>query len=113
MIEKGMLLRCKTKTNNDVFGIVMWEVIEVGLPAPEKGREAQMDGIKVVMLSGSGPAARAGLSLIDSEEHILRDMKAGVTTIIPQAQKETALGQCQKKVVKEVPRHGGTGVVEM
>ena len=113
MIEKGMLLRCKTTTKDDVFGIVMWEVVETGLQAPELGRKDQMDGVKVMMLSGSGPSARAGVTIVDSEAHILRDMKAGITTIVPHAQKEVVMTQCQKKPSKGMPRHGGTGVVEM
>ena len=113
MIEKGMLLRCKTTTKNDVFGIVMWEVIETGLPAPENTRKGQMDGVKVMMLGGSGPSARAGISITDSEDHIIRDIKAGITTIVSREQKDVAMNQCQKKVTKTIPKHGGTGVIEM
>jgi len=113
MIEKGMLLRCKTKTVNDTFGTVIWEVLEVGLKAPERGRENFLDGVKVVMLGGSGPSAREGLTIIDSEDHILKDIRDGITTVVPADQRATSLAQCQKKSAVAMPRHGGTGVVEM
>lgn len=113
MIEKGMILKCKTTTKNDVFGTVMWEVLETGLQAPERGREAFNDGIKVIMLGGSGVSARAGLTIIDSEWHIENDIRAGVTTIVPREQKDVAMGQIRKATINTIPRHGGTGVVEL
>lgn len=113
MIEKGTILKCKTTTKNDVFGTVMWEVVETGLQAPERGREAFKDGVKVVMLGGSGPSARAGLTIIDSEWHIEQDVRAGVTTILPNSGKDAALGQIKKASINTLPRHGGTGVVEL
>jgi hypothetical protein len=91
MITKGMLLRCKTTTKNDSFGTVLWEVVETDLQAPEKGRETVNDGVRVVMLGGSGRSARAGLTVIDSEDHILRDIKAGITTIVPAASRDETL----------------------
>lgn len=115
MIEKGTILRSKTTTKNDMFGIVMWEVVEIGLQAPEKDRrDTCRDGVKVILLSGTGPSARPGMTLIDSEWHILEDIKAGVTTIIPPEKKDVVLGQCQRKTPSAgMPRHGGTGVVEV
>lgn len=131
MIEKGMILRSKTNTKNDTFGTVMWEVLEVGLQAPEKGREHCQDGVKVSMIGGSGPSAREGMTVIDSEEHIIGDIRAGTTTIIPAEQKEAILAQVKRTprvatgtnpaAAKErtahaltgSPRHGGTGVVEV
>jgi len=131
MIETGMILRCKTNTKNDTFGIVMYEVLEVGLQAPEKGREHCQDGVKVVMLGGSGPSAREGLTIIDSEEHIQNDMRAGITTIISADQKDAILAQfkripkvatgsnpagAKERITQTLTgsvRHGGSGVVEV
>jgi hypothetical protein len=113
MIEKGMILRCKTTTKNDTFGIVLWEVLDTGLQAPEKGRENEKDGVKVIMLGGSGPSARAGMTVIDSEAHIERDIQAGVTIIVPASQKSVMMGQIQKVAVTSTPKHGGTGVLEL
>ena len=113
-IQKGMLLRVKTKTKNDTFGEVMYEVIQTGMPAPEKERLGQMDGLKVVMLGGSGPSAHAGLTLTDSESKINQDIASGITTIVPAAQKASILAQYQKKANAggKIP-HSGTGVVEL
>lgn len=115
MIEKGTILRCKTTTKNDMFGTVVWEVVEIGLQAPEKDRrDTCRDGVKVILLSGTGPSARPGMTLIDSEWHILEDIKAGVTQIIPPAQKDAVLEKCQRKPTSAgMPRHGGTGVIEV
>lgn len=113
MIEKGTILRCRTKTKDNTFGVVLWEVLETGLPAPEAHRNGQMDGLKVVMLGGSGPSARAGLTLIDSEDHIQNDIREGVTAIVPAENKDVLLAQVQQKKATPMPRHGGTGVVEL
>ena len=82
MIEKGTLLRTRTRTLNDVFGEVTWEVVETGLKAPEKEREGQTDGVRCVMLEGTGPSARKGIEVIDSELQIERDIQAGITKIV-------------------------------
>lgn len=82
MLEKGMLLKTKTRTLENTFGEVIWEVVETGLKAPEKEREGQMDGVNCVMVRGTGPSARAGFSVVDSEWQIGRDIAAGITMIV-------------------------------
>lgn len=116
MLEKGMILRCKTTTKNDMFGMVMWEIVETGLPAPEVHRPGQMDGVKVVMIGGSGAAARKGYTVIDSEEHIMQDIKAGITTIVPPEKKAAMLAQFPQKGADGDPyvrKHSGAGIIEM
>ena len=105
-VKKGDYLQCRTKTLNNLFGIVVWKVLETGLPSPEKGREGVMDGVEVEMLGGSGPSAREGFTCIDSEEHIRLDITDGKTKIITEDQKDIALDQYQRK-------HSGTGVVDV
>ena len=131
IIEKGMFLRCKTKTKNDTFGTVLWEILEVGLQAPEKGRGHCQDGVKAIMLIGSGASAIEGMTVIDSEERIQRDILSGVTKILTADQKDAAMEQIKRvprvatgttpdaardRMVKTVVgehRHGGAGVVEV
>ena len=131
MIEKGMFLKCKTNTKNDLFGTVFWEVQETGLKAPELERGDQKDGIKVIMLGGSGPSARAGMVCIDSEWHIQRDISAGITQVFTADKREEIISQMTripKICVGSTPasakdrstsimtgnaRHGGSGVVEV
>ena len=131
MIEKGMILKCKTTTKNDVFGTVVWEVLETGIQAPELERKDQNDGVKVVMLGGSGASARAGLTILDSECHIQRDIKNGSTKLFPADKKDeimAELARIPKSCIGSTPaaakdrlthtitqsvRHGGSGVVEM
>jgi hypothetical protein len=86
-MEKGTLLKTKTKTLNDVFGEVVWEVAETGMLAPEPERKGQMDGVKCVMLGGTGPSARPGFQVLDSEARIQADIAAGITTVVPEAAK--------------------------
>jgi hypothetical protein len=131
MIEKGMLLRCKTNTKNDTFGTVLWEVMETGVAAPERERQGIMDGVVVSMLCGTGPSAREGFVVVDSEDHIQRDIKAGITTIIPASQKDAVVAQlgrtpksaigsniasARERIGSAITRnvkHGGSGVVEI
>lgn len=82
----GMVFRTQTKTKDDVFGDCVWKVEEVGLKSPEKGREEGMDGVRCVLLGGSGPSVRAGYEVMDSVFNINTDIARGVTSIIPQEQ---------------------------
>ena len=93
MIQKGMLLRTRTHTLRDVFGEVLWEVAETGLDARDKDRPGATDGVKCVLLGGTGPAARAGLVVWDSECRIEADMAAGTTGIVPPEQREALLAE--------------------
>lgn len=147
MIEKGTVLRCKTKTLEDKFGLVLWEVVDTGLQSPgnlsaeaanklymeayqkfgegskavEEARKVfeiasgDHDGVKVVMLGGSGPSARKGMTLIDTQTNIKKDIDRGVTTIVPPGKLEEMMKQLAKsgKTANGMPRHGGTGVVEV
>ena len=88
MIQRGMLLRSKTKTVKDVFGEVVWEVAETGLDAHDKDRPGAKDGVKCVMLGGSGPSARAGYIVYDTEWQIERDIAAGITSVVPPEQRD-------------------------
>jgi len=110
-IEKGVLLKCKTTTKDDVFGDVVWEVLEVGLKAPEKERVNENDGIKCIILGGSGPAARKGFTVIDSEAHVMADVAKGVTKILPATDKDVMLAAYPEKIGDSV--HSGTGCFEV
>jgi len=96
-MEKGTLLKTKTKTLNDVFGEVVWEVVETGLPAPEKERKGQMDGVRCEMVGGTGPSARAGFQVLDSEARIMDDIASGVTNVVPVSERERVLNMFRKQ----------------
>ncbi len=87
MIEKGMKLLAHTKTVNDVFGDVVWEVDSV-----------YRDKVKLTMLGGEGPAARSGYSVQDSMFNIEKDIKANKVKIIDEDSSE--------KLVKSYNRSG-------
>jgi hypothetical protein len=87
MLTVGMLLKVKTKTLQDVFGEVVYEIVETGLPAREPHRKGINDWVKVVMLGGSGPSARKGIVIYDSEEDIQQWIKDGIVQILPASKK--------------------------
>jgi hypothetical protein len=108
MLRQGDYLKVKTKTQNDVFGTVVYKIEEVGLPAPEPERKAagKTDGVRCRMLGGSGPSARAGLVLTDSEEVIQRGIKSGIVEVIP-AEMAKKLERFYDKPAKESQRRIG------
>jgi len=114
MLKKGDCIRVQTKTKDDVFGVCYYEILEVGLRAPEKGREDQMDGLKARMLGGSGPAAREGMTIIDSQFKIATEIASGIIEVMDKEQAMRLLTATPKRAVpgEGVPRPA-TGVVEM
>jgi hypothetical protein len=112
MVEQGQILKVKTETKNDVFGTCWYEVVETGLPSPEKAkREAGVkDGVKCVLLAGSGPAARPGYSVIDSQERITANMKSGVTEVVSRDSLPAGAGKTQ---APKAVRSKATGCVEV
>jgi hypothetical protein len=87
MITKGMLLKVRTKTLQDVFGECVYEVVETGLPSQEPHRKGIKDWVKCEMLGGSGLSARKGLVLFDSEEDINQWIADGIVQILPSTKK--------------------------
>jgi hypothetical protein len=115
-IEKGMLLRVQTRTKEDVFGECLYEVVEVGMDTPDTPKTGVKDGVTCKMLGGSGPAARKGFIVKDCEAEILRNIREGVTSIVPDDQRDAIVAQYDDKAKDGTPRkvkHGGAGVVEI
>ena len=110
-IEKGSLLKVTTKTMDDVFGEVLYEVQEVGLPAPEKERSGENDGVKCIILGGTGPAARKGFTVIDSEAKISQDVENGITEVRPASEKDVLKSAYPERV--DDPVHSGQGCFEV
>jgi hypothetical protein len=114
MIKAGDCLKVKTKTKDDVFGTCVYEVLETGLQAPEQGREKEKDGVLCRMISGSGPAARAGMEVTDSEWKIGIDIQQGVTEVLSRSQADLLI---RKQANSSVPGEGvsrpATGCVEL
>ena len=114
MLKVGDCIRVQTRTREDVLGVCYYEIIATGLKSPEPGREKAMDGIKARMLGGSGPAAREGMEIIDSQFKIGSEIASGITEVMDKAQAD--------KLLSDTPKPGpngghgvrpGTGVVEM
>lgn len=103
MLSKGSFIRVKTKTKDDVFGEVVYEIVETGLPCRFCHGN---DGMKCVMLGGTGPAARPDYFVRDCEKTINMNIKSGQTKIITQEQAKLFIGNMQKK-------QNGTGCLDI
>ena len=116
-LEAGMLLRVQTKTKDDVFGNCLWNLEAVGLEikSAENPSKTVNNGVKCVLLGGSGPAARAGYSVLDTEPRILADIQTGISEIVSEAEKVRIMANFKYKASDGTGRgatHGGTGVVD-
>jgi len=115
MVKVGDCLKVVTTTKLDVFGTCFYEVVETGLPSPEKGRNED-DGIKCIMLGGSGPAARQGLTVHDSQMKVGIEVKNGTTEVISKEEASaqmTGAHQLPGKAPGDGVPRPGTGVVEI
>ena len=117
MIDKGTILRVQTNTKQDVFGDCLYEVVEVGLTIPDPADQNKMcnDGVKCLMLGGSGPSARAGFTVMDTEATIQANIASGITNIVPSNKKDAILALYGDNSKDGTPRSalGMTGVVEV
>lgn len=113
-VKVGDCIRVQTTTLQDVFGVCYYEILEIDLPAPEAHRQGQMDGVKARMLGGSGPSAREGVVIHDSQEKIGSEVASGIIEVMSKEKAEMLLRATPKSnpSVGEVGRPP-TGVVEM
>ena len=113
-LKVGDCLRVQTTTVQDVFGVCYYEILETGLPAPEAHRQGQMDGVKARMMGGSGPSAREGLVIRDSQERIGSDIVSGVIEVMSKEKAEMLLSSTPNRCSSiEGAARPATGVVEM
>jgi hypothetical protein len=118
-IEVGTYIRVNTipspgqNADTTPFGTCIWHVLETGLECPEPWRKEDentpMDGVKCVMIGGSGPSARAGYTVIDSMLQINKNIKDGVTTIVSK-EEAVRLEQSLKKAAEQIQGGGAGGV---
>lgn len=118
MLNVGNCIKVKTQTNDDTFGTCFYEIVATGLPAPEKGREKEMDGIKALMLGGSGPAAREGITVYDSQWKLEMQISEGIVEVLPNKQAALKMIAQQPKSNAGTPFDGATprpptGVMEI
>jgi hypothetical protein len=108
MFAKGTLLKVRTRTVGDVFGEVVWEIVETGLPAPEPHRRGISDGVRCVMLGGTGPSARKGYPVVDSEDTIRRNIAEGITEVVPPEKRQAMIDYYNAQDGK--PKRVGSGI---
>jgi hypothetical protein len=83
MIKPGQYILVVTHTKDDVMGEVVYRCDAVGLPplVPEKDNSPAM---KFTMIGGTGPCARKGMVIYDTESNIIANFKLGISKIIPE-----------------------------
>jgi len=116
-LEIGMLLRVQTKTKEDMFGDCLWQIEEVGLAIQKPGNPEEIvnEGVKCLLLGGSGPSAQSGRTVVDSELKIQSEIRSGISEIVSDAQKAGIVAFYNGKPKPGSPKpvgHGGTGVVD-
>jgi hypothetical protein len=127
-LKVGMYLVVQTKVpqgqEESPFGTCVYQITETGLTCPEiwrkkdaKGNdlprsEWPQDGVKCVMVGGSGPSARAGYTIIDSEFVIRQNVEEGITRVVSE-QEAKNLEQQLKKAAKQAQTPGMAGAVEI
>jgi hypothetical protein len=111
MLTKGTLIKCKTKTLQDVFGEVVYEITEVGLPAPEPERKGVNDGVIATMLGGSGPSARKGFTVLDSEFNVQNEIQKGVVEVIPPEKRQAIINYYE--ALNNVKSGSAGGIIEL
>jgi hypothetical protein len=114
-LKVGDCIRVQTKTRDDVFGVCFYEILETEIKPPERGREKETDGIKAVMLGGSGPAAREGVVIYDSWLKISQEIKSGIVEVMSKGMAEKLLADTPKSSQKpgDHVARPSTGVMEL
>ena len=132
-IQKGTYIRVNTKPSpgqhkdETPFGTCVWQILEMGLECPEPFRKKDaagndlpadkipMDGVKCVMIGGSGPSARAGYTVIDSLMQINHNIKEGITSIVPEADVKRIESQLVKigEAAQSATQGGAAGCLEV
>lgn len=90
----GTCFHIKTKTFDDVYGEVIWKIVEMNLTRPDG------EGIRCELLSGTGKNARPGFQIVDSRKNIESHFAKGLARLIPPAQAEALIK------LKGQPPHG-------
>ena len=117
MLKQGTLIRVQTKTKEDVFGDCLFEIVEtdISMSNPSGGDATITDGVKCVMLGGSGPSARKGFVVMDRASVIEANIRTGITEIVSDEKRKGIVDYYEDKAKDGTPRRvtGSTGVVEM
>lgn len=111
MVNKGDCLEVETKTQDDVFGKCVYQVVETDIQAPEKDRKDKHDGVKCVMLCGTGPSAHPGFKVHDSQQNIEKDISEGKTRIVSEEYARDLMDKTEAQ--KQGGGNPGTGVMEV
>jgi 2-keto-3-deoxy-L-rhamnonate aldolase RhmA len=118
MLEKDTLIRVQTRTKEDIFGDCLYKIVETGVSMPDpSGQDCLVaDGVRCVMLGGSGPSARKGFEVMDREPTIQANIREGITEIITDDKRAEILAYYEDRAKDGTPRrvaHGGSGVLEL
>lgn len=102
-LKVGDVFEIETKTKDNIFGKVIWTIQRVGLKIRVSPGEYANDGVKCVLVKGTGPAARPGFVVFDRESIILGNIEKGIAKI---------LDKTSPAARQPAARKGGNGVIE-
>jgi len=105
-MKKGQYLLVETKTKNDIFGTVLYCVDEVGLET----KDGVNDGVRLVMMGGSGSAARTGMTILDTVRELERLIREKTAQLIDASK---AKAYEAKYSHKEVTKSTSGGIIEL
>jgi len=117
MLQIGQYVKVKTEflkgaDGEDRRGEIIYRVEEVDLPFGKE--EGNKDGIRFIMIAGTGPGFFPGKKVLDNRVVVENDIKKGRTQILNDAQAEQLTKQLAAKG-QEVGdmKHKGTGCIEL
>lgn len=96
-LNVGTYIKVKTRfgfnknENESPFGTCVWQIVETGFDCPESwrhkdGESPPQDGIKCVLIGGTGESARAGYTVFDSVMSVEKNIQEGITEIISESE---------------------------
>ena len=100
-LQNGMRFSCQTKTNQDVFGKCVWEIIDI---------DAGSGKLQAKLVSGTGPSANVGRIVTDSIDRVEQEIASGISKIVPKTDEVDKPQQVAKKALEQ--KHSGTGIIE-
>jgi len=128
-IEVGMYMRVDTKSprghEESGFGTCVYVVTEVGIECPEEWRKKDAkgkalpadqiphDGVRCVMIGGSGPMARAGYTVVDSVAVIEKNIKDGIASMISGQEAKRLEASLRRTVEQAHTSSGMAGALEI
>ena len=118
MLKVGQYVKVDTVTKTSLHGTVIYRVEEVdGVKVKVSADGPEVPGIKFMMISGSGPAAKPGHVIIDKVSDVAKFIKDGQMVVISDDEAQKLAKTFEESKSSDgsglTSKHGGTGCVEI